>query len=298
MKKRLWIGYLIEFKFMSIVEKQGIIVGISGGGSTMQAVYEATQNLQLSRTRIVGVFSSDPEALGIDKARQFSTLTPDDVVVINPKDGNYGERIIDFFEKRRDHFDVFCQYGLTPFTPEAVIDWLEQNKKSGINQHGAAVNPDEYDFGGYGMSCPERFHSARLMFIRETNRNPFQWVTAQLLGKGFDSGKVIGRSRVDIFPSDWVSDLKVRAARAEWAVQIKALKDFENGNVRVLDPIYDLVRTKERGILELAKKISIRLYDKHGHERLNPDFSNLTDSKNRDTIYQVRRMVGHLYPKR
>ncbi len=284
---------------MSNLEKQGIIVGISGGGSTMQAVYEATQSGRLSRTKIVGVFVTDPESSGIDKARKFKTLNPKkDVVVIDPSDGKYGERIVDFFEARKDRFDVFCQYGLTPFTPGIVIDWLEQNGKLGINQHGGAVNPDKYDFGGKGMSCPEIFHAARLMFVRETMRNYKQWVVSQRLGRDYDSGKVLKRRSVPIYSSDRVEDLKQRCIDEEHHVQIETLLTSESKNLHDMPPIENLVLESERAVLSLAKGIAVRLYDKHGAEILNPDFSELIENKNVETMHQIRRMVGSLYPRR
>lgn len=285
---------------MSEFEKQGIIIGISGGGSTMRAVYAATQDGRLPKTQVVGVFASNPSAGGIEIAKTFKGLDPlSDVVVIDSAQPDYGQRVVDFFQGRRDGFRLYCQYGLTPHTPNLVIDWLENNGKIGINQHGGAVNPDEYDFGGKGMGCPERFHAARLMFVRATDyRDPWQMVVSQTLGRSYDEGVVFRRGMVPILEADSVTDLKQRAIGTEWDVQIQTLRDFEDGKVEHQPPIPDLVRVEERPLLQLVKGIAVKLYTIEGELRSNPDFESLIPPDKPEVRDQVDYLVGLLKPSK
>ncbi len=251
-----------------------IIIGISGSGSTMVAAREAmwaqTEYGYIPKTRLVGVFSPNPLASGLVKARQFKELDPQkDVQVIQKaKDHStlqqqrYGERMIGFFENHP--FDIFCQYGLSDWTPPNVIDWLQNFGKFGINQHGACVNPDNYDFGGQWMSCPQRFHATRLMFVRETGRNFWQDPVAQRIAKTYDGGRVLRRGRVVIAPSDTVEGLQDRAIKEERKVQIATLSDFENNTVCEQSPYDDLVRVEERKLLRTVKQVARRLYTAEG----------------------------------
>src|SRR3989344_2012443 len=281
------------------MEKQGIIVGISGSGTTMKAFYEATQDGRLSKTEIVGVFSTNPNTTGLDFAKNFKTLDSEkDLLVLDHRLSTYGKDTINFIEARKDRFKLFCQYGLEPFTPEIVIDYLEAEGKKGINQHGGALNPDKYDFGGFGMSCSERFNAARIMFVRETGRNYYQYPVSQVLEKEYDKGLVYRRGRVPILKTDWVEDLKERVKVAEWDVQIDTLRDFEKGIETTASPMKDLVRYWEQPLLELVKGIARRLYDKDGNEIQSPKFESLITPESNYSIYDVRRLVGSLYPKK
>lgn len=279
---------------MSLAEKQGIIIGISGSGSTMREVYKATQSGRLPKTRIVGVFSSNPDAKGLEYARSFDELDPEnDVVVIDARDKkSYGSQVTDFLIAHKG-FRTYCQFGLTPYTPEEVIDYLTEENIQTVNQHGGAVNPDEWDFGGPGMSCPARFHSARIMFVRETGRNSYQWVISQRVGKNFDSGLVYRRGSVPILPGDSVKDLQGRALLIEWETQILALRDFERGNIRTQPPIPELVRVEERPLLNLVKQISVALFDKEGDQRMAPDLGEVAQKCGVSLDY-VKKLVAHL----
>lgn len=284
---------------MSSTEKQGIIIGISGGGTTMRAVYAATRDGRLPRTEIVGVFSINPDVPGLKIARTFKTLDSEkDVIVLDPKLPTYGEDIVEFFKGRRKRFNIFYQNGLEPFTPEIVIDYLEMANKKGINQHAGAVNPDLFDFGGKFMSCTERIQAARIMFVRETGRNYYQFPVSQVLDKEYDKGLVYRRGKVPISRTDWVEDVIQRVKKEEWDIQIETLRDFEDGTVEIQSPIDDLVRLHERPLLELVKDISRRLYDKDGNEIRNPNFESLISKESSYSIYDIKRLVGSLYPKK
>src|SRR5258708_2553728 len=131
----LLLYQIINFDTIAIMKKQRIVVGISGRGSTMQAVYNATQDGRLANSEIVGVFSTNPDALGLQIAKKFKTLNPQtDLIVLDHKDSDYGSKIIELLDRTRA--TILCQFGLSSLTPTSVLDWMELHHIAGINQHG------------------------------------------------------------------------------------------------------------------------------------------------------------------
>lgn len=241
---------------MAFVEKQVAVGLISGGGSTVLEIFRGTRDGRLRHTELVRIISSRPEKIS-DKLKQ--EFPPERFVEIRPEDyrtpEEYGEALIK--AARAVSADVIGQYGHTPLTPENVI--VEFPKKM-INQHPGPVDPGPYDFGGEGMSSADRVHAARIIFVRETRRNPWTEVTAQRVSANFDGGKVLKRGPVEILPNDTVETLSKRAIIVEREIQIATLRDFEEGVVKELPPYKDLVLPGERLLLQTIKRLVRHLY--------------------------------------
>lgn len=280
-----------------VENKLRLVALISGGGSTMftigQATKEHTKYGYLPRTELVGVISSNPQAKGLERAKQLG-LSEDQIFCINlnsyPSPEVYGEALLSAFKQLKP--DVIGQYGYEPLTPKNAIEGYDQ--AVWINQHPGPIDPSNYDFGGRGMSCATRVHAARLMFVRETQRNFWTDVVSQRVGVGFDSGRVFRRGHVPIYPCDTVQTLADRAIKVEWQVQINTLKDIEEGTLKEQPPYRDLILPGERMLLHLVKQIAIRTYDRRGEQILNPRYCDLLGPVGERASWEITRLLSHL----
>lgn len=281
---------------MAAVEKQELVVLLSGGGSTMNAIGEATSDGRLPRTHLSAVISSDPEAGGISKAPKLG-VPEERVVVVDPlkyplkaKDPGFADEVL--ITLRRFNPDVIGQYGWDEMTPGVVIDEFPLKM---INQHPGPVDPSEHDIGGYNMSCAPRVHAAAIMYTGEIGRFSYTGVTAQRVAKEFDRGVVLIRKMVPIGYGDTVNSLQNRAIQVEWAVQIDTLRDFEDGKVVEQPPLDDFCRPEEYRTLDLAKAISCMLYLPNGVIRLDRSFRPVME-KFDSTEKEIRKFIGYLNP--
>lgn len=234
---------------------------ISGGGSTMKAIAEACQSGEVPMD-VACVISSDPNAGGIEKAKKL--IPKEDIVVVDPnsfidKKGiwevnqeAFGQTILNELKKRG--VTVVTQNGWLHLTPENVIGEFPETI---FNQHSAPVP----EFGGRGM-YGKRPHVARLLFVRETQRDYWTEAIAQRVHKKLDQGAVVKSQRVDILPDDIVDSLQQRVLPVEHQVQIGLLKDIARGNVKEFPPREPLVNPGEEQILFRAKKAARLLYPK------------------------------------
>lgn len=240
--------------------KMRIAMLISGGGTTMREILRAIKSGLLSRVEVVLVIASKPDAGGIEKAIAEG-MSPDDVIVLRPKDHPsqevFGETIL--VECRKRGVDFIGQYGWLPKTPLNVIDAYDGRM---TNQHPGPLDPGRPDFGGPGM-YGRRVHCARLYFVRRIGRDFFTEATAQRVAPEFDRGVLLGYTRIPIEEGDDVMTLQQRVLPQEHLLQIETLLAFSEGRVKEIMRPEPLVRDGEYGILEEAKRIAMVLFP-HG----------------------------------
>jgi len=243
---------------------------ISGGGTTMEAIIRACQNGTLKGVIPALVIASKETAGGIEKAHGLG-IADNNIVVLNPKNFStpeaFGEAIL--HECRIRDVDFIGQYGWLSKTPENVC---KTYKGMIINQHPGPLDihsnasdlggqADNLDFGGAGM-YGLRVHQARLLFVRETNRDFWTEATAHRVTENFDEGKIVKRKQVEILPDDTAESLQARVLPVEHEVQIETLRDFASGTVKEFYREEPLVRKGEEEILEECKKLAIEMYPK------------------------------------
>lgn len=238
---------------------------ISGGGTTMQAVFHACRIGGVLHALIepVLVIASRPDAGGIEKARAAG-LRDDQIAVVRrkafPTDETFGEELLRQVTAARA--DVIGQYGWLKWTPANVVRGFPGTM---INQHPGPLDPGHPDFGGDGM-FGMRVHAARLVFVHAIARRDQLWTeaTAQFVDPVFDRGALIATQRVPILPDDTPETLQARVLPYEHATQINALRLLAHGEVRPLDRRGErLVLPKEIPLLEAAKRAAFELYP-HG----------------------------------
>lgn len=238
--------------------KERLATLISGGGTTMREIVRACQSGEIAMD-IACVVSSSKTAGGIEKARLLG-IPERDIVVVDPNNFRGGDNKIDLEgfglqlleEMRKRGVTVVTQNGWLPKTPKHVID---EYPDTIFNQHPGPVP----EFGGKGM-FGRRVHAARLLFVRETQRDYWTEAIAQRVHKEFDQGAVVKLRRVDIFPKDTVDDLQQKVLPIEHWVQIELLKDVVRGDVKEAVRQETLVRPGEEKILIDIKKMAKLLY--------------------------------------
>ena len=234
---------------------------ISGGGTTMQQIIKACQSGEIPMD-VACVISSSPTAGGIKKAKDLG-ISDENILVVDPNKFRDGNKKVDqeafglalLREMRERGVTVVTQNGWLPLTPRNVIDEYSQTM---FNQHPGPVP----EFGGKGM-FGRRVHAARLLFVRETKRDPWTEAIGQRVDSEYDQGAVVKSARVEILSDDTVDDLQQRVLPVEHRTQIELLKDVAKGNIKEVTGRGNLVLSGEEHILFQAKKAARLLYP-HG----------------------------------
>lgn len=237
-----------------------IAIGVSGGGTTMEAVVRACLQGRLPLVKPVLIIASAPHIGAIDKAQNCGL--GDAIRIIERKscssDQEFGARIIELCREHRVH--AFCQYGWMPKTPRNVIEFFEGKM---INQHpgGIDTSSGNGDFGGQGM-YGKRVVAAQLYFAQMTGRRCcfYAEATAQRVDPDYDRGEVQRAWKVPIHLDDTVEKLQARLLPVEHEVQIATLGDMAQGMLPHFRREVPLVLPKEMGILAAAKERAIADY--------------------------------------
>ena len=234
-------------------DKLRLALLISGGGSSAQAIIQATKSGQLA-IEPVCIIASTNEAGGIKLALKEG-IAPKDILVLKPEEYTspeaFGEAILTALRVRG--VDIIGQYGWMPKTPANVVTAFLGRM---INQHPGPLDPGRPDFGGKGM-FGRRVHAARLWFVRKTGQDFWTEATAQLVAEQFDRGALLKTQRLEILPDDNPELLQKRLLSVEHTLQIATLQDFALGQVKVLLPRkHPLVSPNKEFLLKEAKQIA------------------------------------------
>jgi len=230
---------------------------ISGGGSTAEHVFTASQDGTLSHVDVACVIASKKSAAGI--ARLARAGFPEEkIYVVNPKDYESGEKFGDaLLEVLQKHdVDFVSQNGWLVKTPERVI---EKYQGRIINQHPGPLDPGHTDFGGKGM-FGMRVHAARLSFVKEINHDFWSEATVHHVSAEYDKGAVLGSIRVPIEEADTPEDLQKRMLSREHELVVQVLERCAADEAHEITRDERLVRLREEKTLEKAKKKAILDY--------------------------------------
>jgi phosphoribosylglycinamide formyltransferase-1 len=240
------------------LETQDLVAVISGSGTTMKAIGEATKDGRLVRTKLVGIITTDPIKAALGIRRAINLGIPESKIKVIPNADYSADSLGEALKELNP--DLIGLYGFLKKIPAQVI---KDYPKRTINQHPGPIDPGPYDFGGHRM-IGLRVHAARLAFVRATGRNFWTDVISQRVGEEYDQGKVLKRVTIPISTEDTAESLQKRALQYEWECQIATLRDFEEDGVIEL-PAYaemgiDLVRAEEQELLQKLKKETIEAY--------------------------------------
>jgi phosphoribosylglycinamide formyltransferase 1 len=155
-----------------------IAVAISGRGSNLEALHRA---LEGGAAKIVVVMSDRPDAVGLERARQWGISAE---VLPNPTDGTVWLALL-----RRYAVDLVVLAGYLKLVPADVIAAYRGRI---VNVHPALLPA----FGGQGM-YGRRVHEAVLSSgMRETG------ATVHLVDEAYDHGAILAQARVPVLPGD------------------------------------------------------------------------------------------------
>lgn len=245
---------------------------ISGSGTTAEAVIRAYQWGKLKNVEPVLVISSNPNALGIEKAKKLGVKT----LVLDPKKND----LLGILKKHKIEF--VSQNGWLPLTPKEVVDHYQGKI---INQHPGPLDPGRSDFGGSQM-YGARVVAARIAYEWLTGeKNPWTASTIHFVTEEFDKGDIIQMIKLPIpnLPAGrqifkqkvtipelennpqkliiTTKDVQKKLLPIEYQNVIGTLQKFADekkvGGFKLKEP---LVPEKFEEILKEAKKLSVKLF--------------------------------------
>lgn len=218
---------------------------ISGLGSTNLAVIQAEKpgGRLFGLTKTIAIISSDPEAKGIEKAKETG-FPEKDIFVVEPKKGNLAKQLLEMFERYRP--DYFHQLGWMPQTPLEVLKHYR-----GLNQH---LGP-----GGRWMYGVRRIY-AYMVFCKKIG----EWrpipIFCQRVAPEYDQGNVIYLRHEQIEADENLEKVAARLLAIEHLVQIEGRHRLATGLVKEQPVPQIALNQKEKEILFQAMKEARQKY--------------------------------------
>ncbi len=198
-----------------------IAVLVSGGGTNLQAIIDATKNGTITNTEIAVVISNNKNAYALERATNEGINS----VCVSPKDFENRELFNDALIAKIDEYnvDLIVLAGCLVVLPEKLISKYE-NKI--INIHPSLI-PAFCGTGYYGL----RVHEAALeRGVKVTG------ATCHFVDAGTDTGPIIYQKTVEVLPDDTPKTLQQRVMEeAEWIIMPKAIDDIANGRISIKD---------------------------------------------------------------
>lgn len=191
-----------------------VAVCVSGGGTNLQAIIDAVQNGVITNTEIVGVFSNNPNAYALERAKNAGIQA----VSCSPKEYATRDEFNKAFLNQMDAWnpDLIVLAGFLVIIPPALIKKYE-NKI--INIHPSLI-PSFCGTGFYGLKVHEE---ALKRGVKVTG------ATVHYVDEGTDTGRIINQKAVYIEESDTPEVLQRRVMeQAEWVILPKAINDIAN----------------------------------------------------------------------
>lgn len=197
------------------------VVLVSGGGTNLQAIFDAIDAGKITNTEISAVISNNANAYALERARKRGV----DAVCISPK--NFENR--DAFnrallEKVQSYgADLVVLAGCLVVIPKIMVDAFPNRM---INIHPSLI-PSFCGTGYYGL----KVHEAALeRGVKVTG------ATVHFVDDGTDTGPIILQKAVEVRQDDTPEILQRRVMEeAEWKILPQAIDLIANGRVSVAD---------------------------------------------------------------
>ena len=197
------------------------VVLVSGGGTNLQAIFDAIDAGKITNTEISAVISNNANAYALERARKRGV----DAVCISPK--NFENR--DAFnrallEKVQSYgADLVVLAGCLVVIPKIMVDAFPNLM---INIHPSLI-PAFCGTGYYGLKVHE---AALARGVKVTG------ATVHFVDDGTDTGPIILQKAVEVRQDDTPEILQRRVMEeAEWVIMPKAIQLIANGQVSVKD---------------------------------------------------------------
>jgi phosphoribosylglycinamide formyltransferase-1 len=186
-----------------------LVVLISGGGSNLRALLEASEDAEFP-ARVVAV-GADRDADGFSHAEEFGIPTFSVVLSSFPDREAWGDAMLEQIQSWQP--DLVILSGFMKLFPPRVIDALSPNL---INTHPAYL--PEFP-GAHGV------RDALSAGVTQTGASII------VVDSGVDSGPIIAQTRIPILPRDTEASLHDRIKPVERQLLIQTVLDIANGRI-------------------------------------------------------------------
>ena len=184
-----------------------LVVLISGGGSNLRALLEASEDAEFP-ARVVAV-GGDRDADGFAHAEEYGIPTFAAALSSYPDRESWGDAILEQVQVWQP--DLVILSGFMKLLPPRVIAALSPNL---INTHPAFL--PEFP-GAHGV------RDALAAGVTETGASII------IVDNGVDAGPIIAQRRVPVLPDDTESTLHERIKHVERELLVQAVLDIANG---------------------------------------------------------------------
>ena len=198
---------------------KNIVVLVSGGGTNLQALIDASERGEIENGRISCVVSSNPNAYAIERAKQHNI----DYAVIRRKDykslDSYDEALTALLLEKKA--DLVVLAGFMTILGDKVIKQFENRM---INIHPSLI-PSFCGAGFYGLKVHE---AALARGVKVTG------ATVHFVNEICDGGPIILQKAVEISDDDTAETLQRKVMeQAEWKILPKAVSLFCSDKISV-----------------------------------------------------------------
>ena len=189
-----------------------LAVLISGSGSNLQAVIEATENGTISNAKVALVVSSRGNVFGLERAAKHGITN----MVIDRLDT---DKLLDTLKAHSIDGIILAGY-LTVIAPDVIAAYSGKI----INIHPALLPL----FGGKG------FYGIKVHQAVLASGEKYTGATAHLVDCGIDTGAILVRGVIPVLPDDTAESLQKRVLKVEHKVLVQAVKALVEGNIEEL----------------------------------------------------------------
>ena len=196
-----------------------ICVCVSGGGTNLQAIFDAIDAGTVKNAEIVRVISNNPGAFALERARNRGI----EAVCISPK--SFPDR---------DAFNEALLQGLKECNPELIVlagflvnvpaCVIREFKNRIINIHPSLI-PSFCGKGYYGLKVHE---GVLARGVKVTG------ATVHFVDEGIDTGKIIAQKAVCVEEGDTPEILQKRVMeQAEWIILPETVRKIAAGEIKI-----------------------------------------------------------------
>ncbi|MBR0164910.1 MAG: phosphoribosylglycinamide formyltransferase [Lachnospiraceae bacterium] len=193
-----------------------IAVLVSGGGTNLQAIIDASRNGSLGNTEIVRVISNNADAYALERARAAGIETAVVSRAVNPEPSDYDRALIDAVDASQA--DLVVLAGFLVKIPEAMV---AKYRMRIINIHPSLI-PSFCGTGFYGL----KVHEAAL-----ARGVKVSGATVHYVDEDMDTGPIIAQKAVEVLEDDTPKTLQRRIMEeAEWVILPQAIRLIADGH--------------------------------------------------------------------
>ena len=196
-----------------------ICVCVSGGGTNLQAIYDAMDDGRIKNAEIVRVISNNPGAYALERAKAHGS----EAVCISPKT---------FLD--REAFNEALLAGIKECNPELVVlagflvnvpaCVIREFKNRIINIHPSLI-PSFCGKGYYGLKVHE---GVLARGVKVTG------ATVHFVDEGIDTGRIIAQKAVNVCEGDTPEVLQKRVMeQAEWIILPDTVSKIAAGEIKI-----------------------------------------------------------------